>query len=82
MPDQSVLTTDLLSSFDQSVLDVDKACTLPAVCYTTDEFLAFERDALFDHEWLCVGRVDQVPNPGDYFTAMVNGERLIIAGGR
>ena len=79
MTDQSVLTTDLLGSFEQSVVDVDKACTLPAVCYTTDEFLAFERNALFDHEWLCVGRVDQIPNPGDYFTATVNGERLIIA---
>ena len=79
MTDQSVLTTDLLASFDESVLDVDKACTLPPVCYITDEFLEFERRALFDHEWLCVGRADRVANPGDYFTKTVNGERLIIA---
>ncbi len=61
------------------MLDVDKASTLPPVCYTTEEFLEFERRALFDHEWLCVGRVDRVANPGDYFTKTVNGERLIIA---
>ena len=79
MSDHSVLTTDLLGAFDDSVLDVDKACTLPAACYTSDEFLAFERNALFDHEWLCVGRADRIANPGDYFTATVNGERLIIA---
>ena len=79
MTDQSVLTTDLLVSFDESILDVDKACTLPAECYKADEFLDFERHALFDHEWLCVGRVDQIAKPGDYFTATVNGERLIVA---
>lgn len=79
MSDQSVLTADLLASFDQSIVDVDKACTLPPVCYTAPEFLEFERHALFDHDWLCVGRVDRIPNPGDYFTATINNERLIIA---
>ena len=79
MSDQTVLTDDLLTSFDQSILDVDEACTLPPACYTTDEFLEFERRSLFDHEWLCVGRVDQIRNPGDYFTTTVNDERLIIA---
>ena len=48
MTDQSLLTTELLTSFDQSVLDVDQACTLPAACYTTDEFLDFERRSLFE----------------------------------
>ena len=79
MTDESVLTTDLLVSFDDSVLSVAEACTLPAVCYTDDEFLDFERGALFDHEWLCVGRVDKIADPGDYFTTTVNGERLIIS---
>lgn len=79
MSDQPVLTADLLASFDESIVDVDKACTLPPVCYTAPEFLDFERRALFDHDWLCVGRVERIPNPGDYFTATVNNERLIIA---
>src|SRR3954453_10351805 len=79
MTDHSVLTTDLLVAFDDSVLDVDKACTLPATGYTPAECLEFERNALFDHEWLCVGRVERIAKPGDYFTATVNGERLIIA---
>src|SRR3954454_16878850 len=82
MTDHSVLTDDLLVALDDSVLDVDKACTLPANCYTTDEFLDFERAALFDHEWLCVGRADRITKPGDYFTTTVNGERLIIARGK
>ncbi len=79
MTDQSVLTPELLTSFDQSVLGVDQACTLPPVCYTTAEFLDFERHSLFDHEWLCVGRLDQIANPGDYFTTTVNDEHLIIS---
>ena len=79
MTDPSVLTPTLLASFDESVLDVAHARTLPPECYITDEFLRFERRALFDHEWLCVGRTDALANPGDYITATVNDERLIIA---
>jgi phenylpropionate dioxygenase-like ring-hydroxylating dioxygenase large terminal subunit len=79
MTDRSALTAELLAAFDDSVLDVTHASTLPPACYTDEEFLAFERAALFDHEWLCVGRADKIANPGDYFTATVNGERLIIA---
>ena len=29
---------------------------MPPVIYTSEEFLEFERRALFDKEWLCVGR--------------------------
>ena len=46
--------------------------------YTSDEFLEFERSAIFDHEWLCVGLASRIPEVGDWFTAEVNDERLII----
>jgi phenylpropionate dioxygenase-like ring-hydroxylating dioxygenase large terminal subunit len=48
------------------------------VVYTSDEFLEFERSAIFDHEWLCVGLASRIPEVGDWFTAEVNAERLII----
>jgi phenylpropionate dioxygenase-like ring-hydroxylating dioxygenase large terminal subunit len=79
MTDRSALTAELLAAFDDSVLDVAHARTLPPACYIDEEFLAFERTALFDHEWLCVGRADKIANPGDYFTTTVNAERLIVA---
>ena len=47
-----------------STRDVNEACLLPPVLYTSEEFFAFEKDAIFGHDWLCVGRADQVPEPG------------------
>jgi phenylpropionate dioxygenase-like ring-hydroxylating dioxygenase large terminal subunit len=32
------------------------------------EFYELEKEAVFRRSWLFVGRVEQVPNPGDYFT--------------
>ena len=74
----SILTPELLRSFESSVAPQPKADTLPAVVYTSDEFLEFERSAIFDREWLCVGLASRIPEVGDWFTADVNAERLII----
>ncbi len=75
----TILTDDLLSSFDASVTDFATAITMPPVIYTSEEFLEFERDALFAREWLCVGLASRIPEVGDYFTASVNGDPIIVA---
>ncbi len=75
----SVLTSDLLASLDASTGDVAKAAMLPPVLYTSDEVLAFEHDALYAKEWLCVGRAERIPNPGDWFTVTIADEPLIVA---
>jgi phenylpropionate dioxygenase-like ring-hydroxylating dioxygenase large terminal subunit len=75
----SALTPDLLASLDASIDDVATAATLPPVLYTSDEVLAFEKEALFAREWLCVGRAERIPNPGDWFTVTIMGEPLIVA---
>jgi len=56
-----------LSRFDAS-LPIESAWTPPASWYQEPEFLRLERDAVFRDSWQAVGRVDQVRNPGDYFT--------------
>jgi phenylpropionate dioxygenase-like ring-hydroxylating dioxygenase large terminal subunit len=76
------LTDELLASFDASITDVATAETLPPIIYTSEEVLAFEKRALFDREWLCVGRASRISNPGDWFTQVVNDEPLIIARGK
>ena len=75
----TVLTAELLADFDASVSDVSTAVTMPPQIYTSAEFLDFERRALFAREWLCVGRASRIPNVGDYFTANVNGEPIIVS---
>ena len=49
-------------------------CRRPATPPTSSS--TSRRDALFDHEWLCVGRVEQVAAAGDYFTTTVNSEPI------
>jgi phenylpropionate dioxygenase-like ring-hydroxylating dioxygenase large terminal subunit len=52
---------------------------LPREAYTSEDFWRFERWALFGREWLCVGHVGQIPNPGDHFAITVVDEPLIVA---
>jgi phenylpropionate dioxygenase-like ring-hydroxylating dioxygenase large terminal subunit len=79
----TMLTPDLLASFDASVTDYATAVTLPPEIYITEEFLAFEREAVFAKEWQCVGRASRIPEPGDWFsTTTGNGEEIIVARGK
>jgi phenylpropionate dioxygenase-like ring-hydroxylating dioxygenase large terminal subunit len=74
----TMFTHELAESFERSILPVNEASALPPELYTSPEFYAFEKEAVFGHEWLCVGRADQVPEPGDYRTITLAGEPLIL----
>ena len=78
----SILTDELLTSFESSIDTFENSDTLPAEIYTSEEFLDFERRALFDHEWLCVGLASEIPRSGDWFTKTVNGEPVIVVRGK
>jgi phenylpropionate dioxygenase-like ring-hydroxylating dioxygenase large terminal subunit len=51
---------------------------LPPECYTSAEFFEFERREVFARSWLCVGRVEQVANPGDCLSAQPAGEPILV----
>ena len=75
---QSVLNDAFFSNLDRSTWAVEKAETLPPECYTDAEFYHLEKEALFNHEWLCVGRESDALNPGDYFTTHIVDEPIIV----
>jgi len=68
----------------QNILDripdhVDEASgMLPPECYTSPEFFEFERRAVFSRSWICVGRVEQIANPGDCISAQPAGEPILV----
>jgi nitrite reductase/ring-hydroxylating ferredoxin subunit len=76
------LNDAFFDSLGSSAAPLDRAETLPPVCYTDAGFYEFEKAALFDREWLCVGREDQVKEPGDYFTTQIAGEPIVVARAR
>lgn len=55
-----------------------KARTLSAPFYTSPDYLELERHELFRKEWICVGHSGAIPKAGDYFTAELVDEQLLI----
>ena len=58
------------------------ATTLPGEFYTSAEIFARERERIFARRWLCVGRADAIPEPGDFETVSAAGESLLVVRGR
>jgi Rieske 2Fe-2S family protein len=54
------------------------AKTLPQHFYTSEHIFAAEIDRIFSTYWVCVGRAEQVLEPGDYIVRQVGQEQLII----
>ena len=75
------VTDDLLATLDASTVDIADARYLPPWTYTSDDWFRFEKRAIFDQSWLCVGRAGLIPNPGDYYTVTVNDDPLVAIRG-
>jgi len=58
-----------------------RAATLPAPVYTDPAVLAAERPLVFGASWQLVGRADRVARPGDFFTARVADEEVLVVRG-
>lgn len=56
----------------------ERALAMPKSVYTSPEFAAAEQAHIFAREWLCAGRADALPNPGDYLTMSISGEPIIV----
>ncbi|MBI1723714.1 MAG: aromatic ring-hydroxylating dioxygenase subunit alpha [Gemmatimonadetes bacterium] len=54
------------------------ARTLPGRYYTSPEILAEEGERIFRRRWVCVGRVETIPEPGDYLLAAIADESIIV----
>ena len=67
-----------LESLEASAQDFSTAVGLPPAAYADPDFFAFEKEAVFGHEWICVGRADQIPERGDFYTITVAGEPMIV----
>jgi phenylpropionate dioxygenase-like ring-hydroxylating dioxygenase large terminal subunit len=67
-----------LAEFEESVADPMAARFFPPDAYVAEDFYRFELAAVWEREWLCVGRLEEIPTPGDYFAIELLGEPLLI----
>lgn len=58
------------------------AMTLPGHFYTSPEIFHREQESIFYRQWLCAGREEQIPKPGDYFVRTIGTESVIVVRGR
>jgi choline monooxygenase len=60
---------------------LEEAWTIPARWYFDERIVALERDSVFSATWQVAGRADQVRDNGQFFTAELAGEPLVVARG-
>ncbi|MEW6129017.1 MAG: SRPBCC family protein [Acidobacteriota bacterium] len=58
------------------------AKTLPASVYFGEEILALEKQRIFNRTWQLVGRLEQLPDAGSFFTTEIAGEPLVLVRGK
>ena len=72
-----------MSSFSNILRDItslpaDSPMSLPGSLYTSEEYFHKEVETVLRNGWHCLGRVDEIPNSGDFFTAQLLNEPLLV----
>ncbi|MDH4047382.1 MAG: aromatic ring-hydroxylating dioxygenase subunit alpha [Gammaproteobacteria bacterium] len=52
--------------------------SLPSTWYYDPDHYAVELEAVWYRDWVCVGRLHEIPRAGDYFVATVGSQQLIV----
>ena len=63
---------------DRAGRSSEDAYAMPAEFYTSVDFLEEEIEILLRRDWMCVGHVGEVRNPGDFFTTEILDEQLLV----
>ena len=59
----------------------DRAWSMPSDLYRDPAVLALEREHLFRREWICIGRVEEIQEPGDYLALEILDEPIVAVHG-
>src|SRR3954451_7731247 len=58
--------------------NIERASTIPARLYNDPVYLELERERIFAHTWQLVGRAEQVAESGQFFTAEVGNDAIVV----
>jgi glycine betaine catabolism A len=62
-------------------VEIPLELSLPKASFTSEAEFRRERDAILFADWFCIGRAERLAGPGDYLTADVAGESVIVVRG-
>ncbi len=71
---------EILSRYDDKAALAD-AATIPGPWYVDPRIAELEAQTVFSKTWQLVGRVEQVEKPGQFVTASVAGEPIVVVRG-
>jgi phenylpropionate dioxygenase-like ring-hydroxylating dioxygenase large terminal subunit len=71
----TLIRQEALEAVQRPELD---ASTLPPHFYWSPEIYEHELETIFLREWICVGRADEIPKVGDFFTRTIASESVIV----
>jgi len=71
---------DILALYDAKAT-LAEAYTIPAPWYVDSRIAELEARAVFGKTWQMVGRIEQVEKPGQFVTAIVAGEPVVVVRG-
>lgn len=71
---------EILSSYNESA-PLAEASTIPGSWYTDERVARLENQSVFVRTWQVVARTDQLESPGQYVTATVAGEPIVVVRG-
>lgn len=77
MDQGSALLPVTLGEISASVSGPEAPCTLPGACYTSEQFYAYERNAVFAKCWFAVTPSSRIPQAGDSVIVDTVGEPLV-----
>jgi phenylpropionate dioxygenase-like ring-hydroxylating dioxygenase large terminal subunit len=67
---------------DAAAKPLEHAVTFPPKVYTDPAHYEFEVERILKREWLSIGHVSQIPNPGDYFNLDLLSDPMVVVRGK
>ena len=58
--------------------NIERAATIPSRLYVDPVYLDLEKERIFARTWQLVGRAEQVADTGQFFTAEIAGEPIVV----
>ena len=55
----------------------EKATPIPSAVNHSVKFYNHEQERIFNQEWICIGRCDEIPSAGDYLTHQIAGTPVL-----
>ena len=70
----------MIDSYDPTA-PLEQAWTIPSTWYTNEQLYELELQSVFTRSWQYAARLDQLKQPGNYVTADIGGEPIVVVKG-